>query len=136
MSARLSGVQLGGGVDTGRTVNDVCFNVDSPGVSAASGAVSLPSIAANPIPFVQSTINGQRICRVVTPFWAQTQFKGFGSYNFPKDFTVSVVYQNISRGRGERPYRLRSTSVVAPSLGRNLRKQAPEIRAPTPPWFR
>ena len=120
INARLgSGVQLGGGVDTGRTVNDVCFNVDSPGVSAAAGAVSLPSIAVNPIPFVQSTINGQRLCRVVTPFWAQTQFKGFGSYTFPKDFVVSVVYQNISGPAVTATYAA-PNAVVAPSLGRNL----------------
>ena len=32
LNARLgSGLQFGGGVDTGRSVNDACFNVDSPG---------------------------------------------------------------------------------------------------------
>ena len=51
LNARLgSGVQLGGGVDTGRTVNDVCFNVDSPGASVAGGVVSLPGHLGHPDP--------------------------------------------------------------------------------------
>ena len=34
VNARLgSGIQLGAGLDTGRTVNDYCFNVDSPGTA-------------------------------------------------------------------------------------------------------
>ena len=37
LNARLgSGLQFGGGVDTGHTINDVCFNVDSPGAAAAT----------------------------------------------------------------------------------------------------
>src|SRR4029077_4141734 len=37
LNARLgSGVLVGGGVDTGRSVNNACFNVDSPGAVATS----------------------------------------------------------------------------------------------------
>ena len=49
----------------------VLLDVRAPELYASghiAGAVSLPSIAATAIPFVQSTINGQPICRVVTPF--------------------------------------------------------------------
>ena len=72
VTARLGAkTQLGGGVDTGRTVNDYCFNVDSPGAAAAGTVVGLPSIAANPVPFTATTINGQSICRIITPFRAR-----------------------------------------------------------------
>ena len=51
---------------------------------------------STPMPFTATTINGQNICRVVTPFSAQTQLKAFGNYPFPKDIVVSAVFQNIS----------------------------------------
>ena len=50
-----SNLQFGGAVDTGRTVNDVCFNVDSPGANATA----LPGVSATPAPFTATTINGQ-----------------------------------------------------------------------------
>ncbi len=110
-----SGIQFGGGMDTGRTVNDVCYKVDSPGAAAGS----LPGVSATPTPFTDTTINGQRICRVVTPFKAQTQLKGFGSYTFPYDVLVSAVFQNISGPQITASYAA-PTSIIAPSLGRNL----------------
>ena len=48
-----AGIELGGSVDTGRTVEDNCFVVDSP----------------------QQLLN----CRIVTPFKSQTQIKVYGS---------------------------------------------------------
>ena len=102
-------------MDTGRTVNDVCYKVDSPGAAAGS----LPGVSATPTPFTDTTINGQRICRVVTPFKAQTQVKGFGSYTFPYDVLVSAVFQNISGPQITASYAA-PTSIIAPSLGRNL----------------
>jgi len=64
INARLnSGLQVGGGVDTGRTVNDVCFNVDSPAQPPTS-RVSLPLRSRLPA----RPSNGQLICRIVTPF--------------------------------------------------------------------
>ena len=70
LNARLGAdLQFGGGVDTGRTVNDLCFNVDSPG--AAAGNVPAIYSAFGPavqLPGAAITINGQRNCRVVTPF--------------------------------------------------------------------
>jgi len=58
------------GFDTGRSVNDRCFVVDSP----------------------RELLN----CRVVTPFKAQTQVKVNGSYPLPAGFTVAGTYQNTS----------------------------------------
>jgi hypothetical protein len=96
-----SGIQLGGGLDTGRTVTDTCFIVNSP----------------------QDLLN----CHIVTPFWPQTQIKMFGSYPLPGDFIVSGTFQNTSAGPlqnvvgpGIDAIYAASNAEIAPSLGRNL----------------
>jgi hypothetical protein len=88
-----SGVQFGGGVDTGRTVTDTCFVIDSQ----------------------QELLN----CRVVTPFKAQTQVKLHGSYPLPGDFVLSAIFQNVSGPSFDANYPA-TTAEIAPSLGRNL----------------
>ena len=91
---------LGGGVDTGRSVNDACFDVDSPGAVATALPGNIvgggAGILSTPTPFTRTTIDGQGICRIVTPFRGQTQVKGFLTYPLPYDFVVSAVFQNIS----------------------------------------
>jgi hypothetical protein len=124
LNARLgSGIQFGGGVDTGRSVNDACFNVDSPGAIATALPGNLFGLTAGvlstPTPFTATTINGQRICRIVTPFRGQTQVKGFLTYPLPYDFVVSAVFQNISGPAITANYAA-SNAEIAPSLGRNL----------------
>jgi hypothetical protein len=88
-----SGIQLGGGVDSGRTVQDSCFIVDSP----------------------QQLLN----CHVVIPFRAQLQIKLFGSYPLPGAFVVSGTLQNQSGAPIEAIYTALNAE-IAPSLGRNL----------------
>jgi outer membrane receptor protein involved in Fe transport len=63
-------IRLGGGFDTGRSVRDRCFVVDSP----------------------QDLL----YCRVVTGFGAQTQFKLHGVFPLPADFVASFAWQNLS----------------------------------------
>jgi hypothetical protein len=71
IDARLArNIRLGGGVDTGRTVRDRCFVVDSP--------------------------QEMKYCRVVTPFNGQTQFKLHGVFPLPADFVTSFAFQNLS----------------------------------------
>ena len=65
-----NGIQFGGGVDTGRSIDDQCFIVDSP--------------------------QDMLYCRIVTPFGAQTQVKAFGSLPLPGDVFISATYQNLS----------------------------------------
>ncbi len=65
-----NGIQFGGGFDTGRSIDDQCFIVDSP----------------------QDMLH----CRVATPFSAQTQVKAFGSIPLPGDVFISATYQNLS----------------------------------------
>ena len=88
-----SGMRLGGGLDTGRSVTDNCFAVDSP----------------------QQLLN----CHVVQPFAAQTQLKLNGSYPLPAGFVVSGVYQNVSGPQITAAYAA-SNAEIAPTLGRNL----------------
>jgi hypothetical protein len=116
-----SGVLWGIGVDTGRTVVDSCFDVDSPGAVPAN---LLPIQGTGgtfiaPTPHTATTVNGQRTCRVVTPFKGQTQLKTFGSYTFPRDFVVSAIFQNISGPQVTATYAV-PNAVIVPSLGRSL----------------
>jgi len=110
-----SGLQFGGAVDTGRTVNDVCFNVDSPGAVATA----LPGVSTTPTPFTATTVNGQPICRAATPFKAQTQVKMFWSYPLPLGIAVSGVLQSLSGPQIVASYTA-SNAQIAPSLGHNL----------------
>jgi len=82
-----------GSLDTGRTVEDHCFVVDSP----------------------QSLL----FCNVVTPFAAQTRVKMNASYTLPRGFIVSGVYQNLPGSSFEANYSA-TNAEIAPSLGRNL----------------
>jgi hypothetical protein len=86
-------MRLGGGLDTGRSVTDNCFAVDSP----------------------QQLLN----CHVVQPFAAQTQLKLNGSYPLPAGFVVSGVYQNVSGPQITAAYAA-SNAEISPTLGRNL----------------
>jgi len=127
ISTRLrSGVQLGGGVDTGRSLTDNCLVVDSPGVSTASLTAPTNAVSTNGVstafptaPQTATTINGKRICRVATPFKGQTQFKLNGAIPLPYEFVVSAIYQDISGPNIVAAYAAANSEIV-PSLGRNL----------------
>jgi hypothetical protein len=106
------GANLGGGFDTGRTVEDRCFVVDSP----------------------QELLH----CRVEWPWLAQTQFKLFGSYPLPGDFVVSGIFRNeaglrtASGGQSlsvEANWAVPNAQVV-PTLGRNLAGGARSVTVP------
>jgi carboxypeptidase family protein len=101
------GIQFGGGVDTGRSVNDTCVVVDNPQFDMMIGTVGTPVAL------------GRQFCRVVTPFGGQTQVKLHGSYSLPFDVVVSGAYQDLSGPTIEAVYAA-STAEIAPSLGRNL----------------
>jgi hypothetical protein len=117
IDARLArNARLGGGFDTGRSVNDSCFVVDYPGFYGfpSSGFASLVYG-----PQTQTTINGQSVCRIVTPFKAQTQIKLNGSLPIAAGFIVSGVYQDISGPAREATWAA-PNSLIAQSLGRSL----------------
>jgi len=117
LDARLArGARLGGGFDTGRSVNDSCFTVDAPGFynfpGGGFGALTYG-------PQSNTTINGQSVCRIVTPFAGQTQIKLNGSLPLKAGFVVSGVYQDLSGPAIEAVWAA-PTAQIAPSLGRNL----------------
>jgi hypothetical protein len=99
--ARVGSGQLGGGLDTGRTVTDRCFVVDSP--------------------------QELKYCHQTRPLAATTQVKVFGTYPLPGDIAVSGTFQNVpaalssdrTLGYVEANYPARNAE-IAPSLGRNL----------------
>ena len=111
-----SGAQFSAGFDTGRTVNDACFDVDSPG---AGTAANLPGVSRTPTPFTGTTVDGRKICRAVTPWGANSQFKANGSYPLPADFAVSGTLQNVAGPMITANYTV-PNALVASSLGRDL----------------
>jgi len=121
LATRLSsGAQFSAGFDTGRTLNDACFDVDSPGVgTAATSATTLPGVSRTPTPFTATTVDGRKICRATTPWGANAQFKANGRYPLPADFAVSGTLQNVAGPMITANYTV-PNAVVAPSLGRDL----------------
>jgi len=107
LDARLArGIRLGGGVDTGRSLADRCFVVDSP----------------------QELLN----CRVVTPFKAQTQVKLHGILPLPGDVMASFLFQNLSGPSYDANYSATNADIV-PSLGRNLAGGVQAVTIPLVP---
>ena len=99
-----NGVQLGASLDVGKTVQDLCFTVDSPQYSfPVNGGTTLP--LSN--------------CKVTLPFSAQTEIKVNAVYPLPLGFVVSGILQNLS-GVPYEAYYAATNAEIAPSLGRNL----------------
>jgi hypothetical protein len=122
LNARLrGGVRVGGGFDTGRSVKDQCFVVDSGGMTSYSIGVFGPQ--------TDTTINGEQICHVVTPFSAQTQVKLNGSIPLPRGFVASAVYQDMSGPAIEAVYAATAAEIL-PSLGRPLAGGARTVNVP------
>jgi len=104
MDARFaSGARFGGGIDTGRTVTDICEVRKALPELNISGGVT----PTNPH------------CHVASPLSGNTQIKLNGSYPLPRDFFVSALYQNLS-GPAYTADWAAPTAVIAPSLGRDL----------------
>jgi carboxypeptidase family protein len=98
-------IRLNGGFDTGRSMRDRCFVIDSP----------------------QERLN----CHVGTPFKAQTQYKANGIVPLPLDFLVSFAWFNISGPTYNANYAATNADII-PSLGRPLSGglTTPAVRIP------
>jgi hypothetical protein len=104
LDARLpGGARIGGGVDTGRSLRDNCFVVDSP----------------------QELLN----CHVVTPFKGLTQVKLHGSYPLPGNFMFAGALQSLPGPEYEANYNA-TNAEVADSLGRDLAGGAKTVLVP------
>ena len=88
-----TGMQFGGSLDVGRTVEDKCFVIDSP----------------------QQLLH----CKVVRPWSHQTQIKSFATVPLPGNFVLSAILTNNSGVGYQAIYSARNAE-IAPSLGRNL----------------
>jgi hypothetical protein len=97
------GVRLNAGFDTGRTVEDRCYIVNSP----------------------QDLLH----CRVVTPFAGRAQFKVNGSLPLPGDFMISGKLQNLPGNSYVASYAVPNAEVQR-SLGRPLAGGARSVTVP------
>ena len=97
------GINIGGGFDTGRSLQDSCNVVDANQQKTFS------------LPLDASTALGY--CHVVTPFKAQTQYKLHGIIPIKYGFVAALAWQNLS---GPAVNALYSISGVIPGLGRTL----------------
>ena len=88
-----NGVELGGSVDLGRTIEDRCFTIDSP----------------------QQLLN----CKTDRGFDEQVQVKVHGVLPLPGDFVVSGTFQNLAGAPWLANFSASSASIT-PSLGRPL----------------
>ena len=83
-------------------------------------------------PQTATTINGQSICRVVTPIKATAMVKSFGSVPLPKGFSASAIYQDMPGQVIEAIWAAPNAAIV-PSLGRNLAGNAATFSVPLVP---
>jgi hypothetical protein len=104
-----SGIRVGGGVDTGRTVWDTCFVADNP------QQTTIIYITAN----VGQRAVDQRYCHEVQGLMANLQIKFNGSAPLPGGVTMSFTYQNLA-GQEIRADYTATSAQIAPSLGRPL----------------
>ena len=120
VDARLpSGIRVGGGVDTGRTVWDTCFVADNPQQTA------IIYITAN----VGQRAVEQRYCHEVQGLMPNLQIKLNGSAPLPGGVTMSLTYQNLA-GQEIRADYTATLAQIAPSLGRALSGGARTVSIP------
>jgi hypothetical protein len=113
------GGTLAGGINTGRTVFDSCYQNQLPQLIQP---IVLNYTAVPPGGGGQGsgqTPRLQEFCHAVLPFSGQTQIKFNGTYPLPWNFEGSAVFQNLS-GVPIAAARAFTNAQIAPSLGRNL----------------
>ena len=114
LNARLArGIRIGGGFDAGRSLRDQCFDVDSIGLSSYSAAGTGTGGQT------ATTIDGQPVCRLVTPVKGLAMVKLNGSVPLPRGFTASAIYQDQAGPQIDAVWAA-PNAAIAPSLGRNL----------------
>ena len=104
-----SGIRFGGGVDTGRTVTDNCFVVDSP---QATRVVNITAA-------VGERAVEQRFCHEVLDLLANLQIKFNAIVPLPGGFATSATFQNLTGDEIQANYTATSAQ-IRPSLGRPL----------------
>ena len=80
-------------------------------------------------PQTATTIDGQKTCRITTPFKGLAMAKINGSVPLPAEFTVSAIYQDQAGPAIDAVYAA-TTAEVLPSLGRPLAGGARTVNVP------
>ena len=120
MDARLpSGIRIGGGLDTGRTVWDNCFTTDNPQETTIVHVTS----------GVGDRAVDQRFCHEVQPWLANLQLKLNGNVPLPGDFMMSATFVNVAGEEILADYSATNAEIAA-SLGRPLSGGASTVQIP------
>ena len=107
------GIRIGGGFDAGRSSRDQCYDVDSIGLSTYSaGGTGTGGQTA-------TTIDGQSVCRLITPVKGLAMVKLNGSVPLPRGFTASAIFQDLAGPQIDAVWAA-PNAAISPSLGRNL----------------
>jgi hypothetical protein len=99
------GVQLSGGLSTGRTVTDWCFNLGNPQLQPVGQSSNDPRT--------------EQFCHQTSPWSANTQLKFAFVYEFPGALQASGTFQSLP-GIPVQALYTATNAEIAPSLGRNL----------------
>jgi hypothetical protein len=113
------GGMVAGGVNTGRTVWDSCYQNSLPQLiqPILTNYTAVPPGGGGQ--GSGQTPRLQEFCHAVLPFRGQTQVKFNGSYPLPLNFEGSAVFQSLS-GVPIAAARAFTNAQIVPSLGRNL----------------
>ena len=123
LNARFAqGGQFSGGLSTGRTVTDNCYQNSDPSLLAQSVATT-NGLDANPLalatPVNRLYPRTEAFCHITAPWSAATRFRGLVVYPLPWNLQTSVIYQDIPGIPILASY-VATNAQIAPSLGRNL----------------
>jgi hypothetical protein len=122
MNARLPrGIRLGGSIDTGRTISDNCFIIDSPMQLKYNAGYNAVYLNGNQPVLGVGTVSAANptYCHVDVPFSGNLLLRANGTYPLPYGFAVSANFSN-SPGVQDLAVWNAPNSVIAPTLHRNL----------------
>jgi len=107
------GGQFSGGLSTGRTATNNCYQNDDPSLTAQA----FPGVLALPTASIVSRVAA--FCDVAPPWSQSTQVKFMAVYSLPWHIQTSAIYQNSSGIPVTASY-VATNAEILPSLGRNL----------------
>jgi hypothetical protein len=107
------GGQFSGGLSTGRTATNNCYQNDDPSLTAQA----FPGVLALPTTSIVSRLAA--FCDVAPPWSQSTQVKFMAVYPLPWHIQTSAIYQNSSGIPVTASY-VATNAEILPSLGRNL----------------
>jgi hypothetical protein len=116
------GINLNGGVNSGRTEMNFCGTVLNNPQIAFTNATAADNSRVTTLALTGAAATAPRTnayCDVVPPWSADTQYKVSGTIPIPYRFYVGLTYQNLP-GIPYYASTVFNNAAIAPSLGRNL----------------